>query len=358
MAGKGASVPRMTSVPDTSVAALRFQVTYSRMIARELQLDEAGLAALLAGTSLSPAQLFQLEQQVSAPDQYAIIHNALGLSGNPAFGLQLGSRLQVSAHGALGAVMAAAPDLRTSFAAVERFHNLRAQFLRLNHHEDATHFAVGIELLVPLDAVGLFLIEAMVASTQSNVEFMLGRAVPEVDIELGYAAPAHAARYAEYLHGRHAFGHAATRLRIPKALLTVPNPFRDDAAYAEALLQCERLEAAQRPREAWAERVASLLRQHPGQLWTQAEVAAALNVSARTLVRHLQAEGSRYQRVQDGELCRQAQRHLEAPRHTVASVAAALGYQDTASFRRAFKRWTGQTPQDWQAARRARLGLA
>ena len=59
-----------------------------------------------------------------------------------------------------------------------------------------------------------------------------------------------------------------------------------------------------------------------------------------------------YQDILDAELKRQALLHFESPRHTVASVAAALGYQDVSAFRRAFKRWAGQTPQAYLAARK------
>ncbi|MDP2228812.1 MAG: AraC family transcriptional regulator [Moraxellaceae bacterium] len=331
---------------------MHFQATYSRMIARELQLDTSGLGELLAGTSLTPGHLFQLDQQISAQDQYTIIHNGLRLSGNPAFGLQLGSRLHVSAHGTLGIAISTAANLRESFQAVARFHNLRAQFIRLDYRDEGSRYEVNLRLQVPMDAVGLFLMEAMVASTQWNIEFVLGRRVAETIIELGYPPPDHAARYAEYLHGQFSFGHDSTRISLPAALLDTPNPFRDDEAFAQAMLQCERMAAALRPKERWSERVSTVLQQHPGQLWTLTEVAAVFNISARSLIRHLQSEGSCYQAVLDAELHRQALLHFESPRHTVASVAATLGYQDVSAFRRAFKRWAGQTPQAWLASRR------
>lgn len=331
---------------------LRFPATYSRMVARELHLDEAGLPALLAGTTLTPRNLFQLDQLISAPDQYAIIRNGLRLSGNPAFGLQLGSHLHVSAHGPLGVAMSSAPSLREVFHVMSRFHNLRGQFVRPWPRQDGETFVLELQLLVPLDEVGLFLIEAMVASAQWTMEFVLGRALTEAVAELGYPAPAHADRYSDYLHGQCSFGHDITAIRLPVELLQIANAFSDADAFAQAVLQCERLEATMQPRANWRERIASLLQQHPGQRWTLAEVAPVLNTSTRSLIRHLRAEGTCYQDVLDAELRRQAQLHLESPRHTVASVAATLGYKDVSAFRRAFRRWTGQSPQDYVLSRK------
>ena len=70
-------------------------------------------------------------------------------------------------------------------------------------------------------------------------------------------------------------------------------------------------------------------------------------LSARTLMRYLKAEGSHYQALLDAELSRQAAAHLMSPRHTVESVALALGYQDVTAFRRAFHRWFGMPPSAW-----------
>ncbi len=125
---------------------LQFQATYSRMVARELGLDDAGLTALLAGTSLTPQHLFQLDQQISATDQYLIIRNGLRLSGNPAFGLQLGSRLPVTSHGTLGVAMSTGANLRECFKAIARFQSLRAQFVRVSYHDEGEHFRIAMQL--------------------------------------------------------------------------------------------------------------------------------------------------------------------------------------------------------------------
>lgn len=331
---------------------LEFPATYSRMIARELALDASGVAALLAGTRLTASDLFAFDSQISLLDQYLIIRNGLAISGNPALGLQVGSRMPLAAHGSVGAAASSAANMREAFNAISRYQGLRAQFVKLNYYQDNDAYRIDMHLQVPLDEVGLFLIEAMMASSQWVIEFILGRPLTEAVIRAGYPAPPHASRYSEYLQGSVSFGHAMTSLEIPAALLDSPNHFGDPEAHAQAILQCERLEAASRPQESWPARVTRLLQQHPGKLWTLPEVADALHVSTRTLVRHLHARQTSYQTLLDEELRRQAFLHFESTRHTVTSVAAAIGYQDVSAFRRAFKRWTGETPQDWLARKR------
>src|SRR3546814_8618975 len=46
--------------------------------------------------------------------------------------------------------------------------------------------------------------------------------------------------------------------------------------------------------------------------------------------------------------CALAQELLRDPQHSIATVAARLGFADTANFHRAFKGWTGQTAAQWR----------
>jgi AraC-like DNA-binding protein len=94
------------------------------------------------------------------------------------------------------------------------------------------------------------------------------------------------------------------------------------------------------------ERIAALL-DHDASL---TRVARELGLSARTLQRQLDTHRASFH-----ELVEEARRvhALHAMRETQQSVvqlAARLGYADAASFRRAFRRWTGQSPAGYRAA--------
>lgn len=337
----------MKTRPD-SPAPASFPATYSRLMARVLQLDDAGQAALLAGTTLTPDALFRLDEEVEAEAQYTIIRNALALSGDAAFGLQWGSHLYTSTHGPLGQLMATSATVAEAMQAITRYPDLRGRFVRISQDQDSEWLNVHMTSLLPLDEVGLFFMEALVVTTQRSIELMIGHRFSEGEILLGYPAPGHAARYAQYLHSPCRFDADTTCIRIPNALAQEPNPLSDQESHREALRRCEQISTAQRQRESWQQRVSALLAAHPGQLWTQQEVARHLGLSARTLIRHLKAEGSSYQTLLDEALGRQAKACLESPRYTVEAVALALGYHDVSAFRRAFRRWFGLSPADYK----------
>ena len=74
------------------------------------------------------------------------------------------------------------------------------------------------------------------------------------------------------------------------------------------------------------------------------DVAAMLYLSPQTLRRRLATEGKSYQGVKDA-LRRDAAIHLLL-RHdlTLEDVAQQVGFSETSTFHRAFKKWTGVTP--------------
>lgn len=343
----------VTSLPEPAVP---YPVTYSRLLARELRLDRAGEAALLAGTRLAPEALGALEQALGKRDQVTIVRNALRLAGRPGFGLEMGSRLPLAAHGPLGQLLSASADLGEAWAALERFHGLRVPLVTLSRAFTRQDMVIRLDLECPLDEVGLFLLEAVAVTIQRGFELILGRRLREARLDLAYAPPAHAGLYGRYVHSPVRFAARATAWHIPRALLGQPNPFRDPALYAQALRQCEQLAAAQAGAASWSLRMTQLLQQHPGKRWTLAEVAGHLHLSPRTLIRHLRAEDTTWQALLDHELSRRARELLADGRQTVESVALALGYHDATAFRRAFRRWFGVAPTAWRAQQAVATG--
>jgi len=77
-------------------------------------------------------------------------------------------------------------------------------------------------------------------------------------------------------------------------------------------------------------------------------VAKTLNVSRRTLIRRLEVEGIAFHTLVQELRLEVACQLLRSTNNPVADVAASLGYAGVSPFRRAFKRWTGETPTDWR----------
>lgn len=331
---------------------MKYPATYVRLLARDLRLDQAGQKRLLAGTSLLPEDLAVLDQMISHGEQIRVLRNAIAMADRGGFALDLAARMPVAAHGPLGALLSASACLLDAWAALERYHALRTPGVQIRRVFTGQHMAIRLDLQLPLDAVGLFCLEAMAVTVQRGIELIIGRRLREAEIRFGYPAPAHASTYADYFSSPYSFGAEETEIRVPMPLLEQPNPYHDRAIYEQALRQCELLEQARRDDDSWSLRITRLLQQHPGQLWSLASMAEHYGLSSRTLMRYLKVEGVNYQTLLDAELARQAAAHFASPRHSVESVALALGYNDVTAFRRAFRRWYGMPPSHWLQQRR------
>ncbi len=107
--------------------------------------------------------------------------------------------------------------------------------------------------------------------------------------------------------------------------------------------------------ENFVERVRLAVQQHlTGRRPNIEDIAGALHISARTLQRRLQDEGSSFQRVL-GEARRHLARHyLNNSTLELNEAAYLLGYEDGNSFVRAFRSWEGVPPARWRENQRAR----
>jgi AraC-like DNA-binding protein len=84
------------------------------------------------------------------------------------------------------------------------------------------------------------------------------------------------------------------------------------------------------------------------------EIAQRLAMSTRSLRRQLAAEGTSYQDLVDRVRRDEAVRQLGHEMRQIKAIARAIGFSDPRGFRRAFKRWTGLTPQQFRERHRVR----
>jgi AraC-like DNA-binding protein len=80
--------------------------------------------------------------------------------------------------------------------------------------------------------------------------------------------------------------------------------------------------------------------------------ALKLEASPRTIQRRLTEQGYRFSEIVEEQRVEASKRALQESGDTLSDIALNLGYSDQSSFGRAFKRWTGVTPQAFRDGRR------
>lgn len=104
----------------------------------------------------------------------------------------------------------------------------------------------------------------------------------------------------------------------------------------------------------FSDRVQCWLRERLEQPYNLSLLAAAFHVSARTMLRRLQAEtGQSPLAYLQGQRIDKAKRLLESSAISVAQVSERVGYLDVASFSSLFKRLTGHSPAEYRRRFRA-----
>jgi AraC-like DNA-binding protein len=83
------------------------------------------------------------------------------------------------------------------------------------------------------------------------------------------------------------------------------------------------------------------------------DVAAPLRVSTRTLKRRLACAGTTFQRLRDEVQFELSCQLLRNTTISASQIASIVGFSESSSFNRAFRRWAGVPPAEWRQRRSA-----
>jgi AraC-like DNA-binding protein len=324
---------------------------YSRIVARELRLQEKDLSRLLLGTGLSRDILLPGDEtRLSWPQQARIIQNARKIDRIPDIGLRIGRQLQPSVHGPIGYLALSSPDLISALQALRDYLPLRIAFAQLELDESAEWLTCKLAIkaaAVPDDK--RLLLECFALLLQALVESVLGGPLTDARFSFDFAAPSYTRIYGDYFHSPVRFSQPDNQLRLPVELALAPNASGDPHSHAVASDLCQKLlNELPGASLSMTDRVRRLLLSKPAGTVSEEEIAKALFISKRTMARRLQREGSGYREIRERLFAELAARHLRDTDLTVEAIAALLGYHDTANFRRAFRRWYQLSPNEFR----------
>jgi AraC-like DNA-binding protein len=136
------------------------------------------------------------------------------------------------------------------------------------------------------------------------------------------------------------------RLVMRRAPLEQPLPRHDPKLFAYLARHAQAIVTRLPQSNRISERVQRLLTEtlQSGEP-VQTDIARKLALSERTLQRRLREEDTSFAQILDGVRRELAERYLQNPATTLHEVAFLLGYSEPSAFHRAFRRWTGVTPQ-------------
>jgi AraC-like DNA-binding protein len=224
----------------------------------------------------------------------------------------------------------------------------------------AANLTIGLAPLAPLasrpphDASRVFAFEWMLRLIHALACWLVGRGLALDSVRFPYPPPAHADDYALIYTAHSSFDPTGTALSASFAANLLDLPLRRDEASLAAFLDGAPGKIAllyRRDRET-VQQVRDRLRDALPELPSAGEVARRLNLSERTLHRRLADEGTNFRAIRDALRRDIALSRLAKTRHSLATIAAELGYAEASAFYRAVVGWTGVSPSTY----RKRLG--
>lgn len=313
---------------------------------------ENGLAAepCLLGSAIDATHLEQSNCSIEAWQELAVIRNLIQRINRPGLGFATGQRYHLTSLGLLGFTMLASDNLHAALTTLDRFQTLSLAICPVRTLQDARGLWVTFDdTVLPRDA-SAFVIERGLAAVIQVVSELMQRQVIPVEIQVRHQCPPVWIDCPEPLD-RFSFSCNKNGVLFANADLICTLPQANHVARHQGEISCGRLveEAELSPAASpTTRRVQRILQDNATSLMTSDQVAALLGMSERTLIRRLADEEQRFKNLNDQVKTRLSKRLLSESTMNLQEIAARLGYADSASFCRAFQRWTGQTPGRWK----------
>ena len=140
------------------------------------------------------------------------------------------------------------------------------------------------------------------------------------------------------------------RINFRSAWLDQPATLGNRTTYPAVVTLCDDLLNELKSRIGIAGEIRALLLRDIANPPTLSAIAKLLEVSDRSLRRQLREQGISFRSLLDELRMQIALRYLRTTTLANEDIALALGFSDGANFRRAFRRWTNQSPSEIREA--------
>lgn len=310
------------------------------------------LAAIFQQHGLDPSTWVEGSTPISFEHLADCVFAVMQAYDMPAAGLSLGSKLHVSKHGTIGMAIITAETVGQAIKDIARYYQTAVTFCEMDLFYEKDQLIIELREGFTVPEVRVVVVEALMLTLQNALEFVTGKPLTDSRILFGFPPPPYADQYELYFSGKVEFDSERHLMILPAAIQNVRCVSADPRIHRLAEEQLQHQLQELRAGAPVHQRILAELRRNPAAMPTLEEMARTFTVSTRTLIRHLQAEGTTYRDLREGIHKQIAMDALRNTDQSIDAIAMELGYQDTTSFRRAFKRWCGCSASEYRERER------
>lgn len=258
-------------------------------------------------------------------------------------------RLPWGSYGMLVRASMTAPNLGVALTRWCRHHNLLTEDIQLTVTQSEGLARIELHEQYDLKDLREFCIVSVLRNALGVACWLTDSRIPLTATRLQFVPPPHVDSYRVLFDGPVHFDAPQSLLSFDAGYLQLP--LRRDEAALQRMLQRALLLTVRpyRRDRLLIEKVRQTLAEHPEHSRNADDLASWLHLSARTLHRQLRDEGANLQQLKDAVRRDTATDLLLRSKRPVKQIAAEVGFLNEKSFIRAFKKWTGQTPDEFRS---------
>lgn len=313
-------------------------------LCREIQLNPI---TLLADENISPTVLRSPDIQIPYASFVRVLNRAAAEGTQPLFGLSLSQRHGIETLGPLGLLAGQCKSLGDSIDVIQKYVHFHGQGVQLTLETEGDEaflsFAVSLDREIPLTQ----LLELGVGRVRNVIQALAPEKMRISRVLFRHQPLAPQAEYERLLKTETRFVQSRDAVVFPAAYLQQPpTPASDKVRdFFEAFMKS----VGQNQVRPLRQQVVKLIRELiPTGEANAPAVAQLLGVHTRQLQRELKSSDTDFRTLLEEvrfDLARDALCLSAVP---LTDLALQLGYSELSAFSRAFKRWSGLSPQQWR----------
>ena len=321
-------------------------MAFARSIMAAYQRYQQSPEEALKLAQITPTQLAKTISHITSRQMETLSGTAMQELDDEGLGA-FGRKLPWGSYGMLARASITSPNLGIAVKRWCRHHALLTDDIVLKVTTSGDSAAITVEEKVPGNAlqVGEFGLVHVLRNIHGLACWYVDSRIPLKGARFPFAPPPHADAYALMFPGPVLqFNAAQAEIRFDARYLALPLR-RDEKALQQMLQRALPLTVLQYRRDRLLVQQVRQALGNPAVASHNAEtLAAALNMSPRSLHRQLQEEGASLQQLKDEVRFERAKDLLLRTTKPIKQVAAASGFRNEKSFMRAFREWTGLSP--------------
>jgi AraC-like DNA-binding protein len=312
-----------------------------------------GREALLTRAGLESGELESPDGQIPQDRHLALWRLISARSDDPCFGLHHGEWVTLGRIGVIGYAASSSPTLGAALSWIDRYSRMITAFLESRYRRQQA--GPGMVMTQSTCRLSDDLADSAVASDVSLARRLTGRHIRPREVWLQRRRPRQLEEYERIFDCPIRFEHRHNAVLFEPEALDLPLPSADPLLLIY-IDRAVRTHLAFRPAGGTfhVELESAVLEQLAQGDVRIEQVAPRLGMSVRTLQRRLKDRGLDYQGLLDTIRQRLATELLQDGLISIEEIGDRLGFSEPSAFRRAFKRWTGQSPSAYRRAGRIR----